>query len=48
MRHTFKGALHSVVATWAQVHPLPVQIQRESPQKGEIILDTGMSGTRCA
>ena len=29
MRNTFKGALHSVAATRAQVHPLPVQIQRD-------------------
>ena len=29
MRHTFKGALHSVAATRVQVHPLPAQIQRD-------------------
>ena len=29
MSNTFKGALHSIAATWAQVHPLPVQIQSD-------------------
>ena len=29
MRHTFKCALHSGAATVAQVHPLPIQIQRD-------------------
>ena len=29
VRNTFKGSLHSVAATRAHVHPLPVQIQRD-------------------
>ena len=53
MQNTFKCALHSVVATRAQVHPLPVLKQRDltrgkewekAPRREIENLDTGMPG----
>ena len=56
MQNTFKGALHSIAATRAQMHPIPVQLQHDlsrgtdsekAPMSEIETLDTDMSGLVC-